>query len=443
MQKIIRNLIDPNEAPLRLPPKDERDLMIAAKNSWIVSFDNLSGIRNDLSDALCVLSTGGALSTRELYTDMEETLLSVRRPIFLNGIDSIPSRHDLLDRAIIIILSRLNEEKRMTEEEIMGEFNRIHPGVLGALCNAVSIGLKNLPTTHLEELPRMADFAIWVTACEPGLECRPGSFLKTYTGALNDAIIDTISSDGLAQTMITIAEHEKPAWSGTATQLLSKINMMNGYNYQRPPMGWPQTASTLSNKLNRLAPSLRRVGVEIEFKKTASARIITIAKKNDGVTANDGELGKGRHNENHIQVTLGSFKSGHNDGDDGDLLSLASEKGEENRKSNKCDIKRESSNKMPSSSSFASLDNDCSLHKAVTTPLSSLSEDDAPKMGPHPRRDAPTQSGKSNRQVEGQACPICEEDIGPGHSAQTFEGASYCTSYARLLEKIKAQWDLI
>jgi primase-polymerase (primpol)-like protein len=168
-QRIIKDLIDPNEAPLRLPPKDERDLMIAAKNSWIVSFDNLSGIRNDLSDALCVLCTGGAFSTRELYTDTEETLLSVRRPVFLNGIDSIPSRHDLLDRAIIIILPRMKEGQRRTEKEIMAEFDRIRPGVLGALCSAVSIGLKNLPTTIIQNMPRMADFAIWVTACEPGL----------------------------------------------------------------------------------------------------------------------------------------------------------------------------------------------------------------------------------------------------------------------------------
>jgi len=397
MQKIIRNLIDPNKAPLRLPPKDERDLMIAAKNSWIVSFDNLSGIRNDLSDALCQLSTESGFSTRELYTDTEETLLSVRRPVFLNGIDSISSRQDLLNRAIIIVLSHLNEEKRKTEEEIMGQFNRIHPGVLGALCNAISVGLKNAPKVHLERLPRMADFATWVTACEPGLECKPGSFLKTYNSALSDTIIDTISVDGLAQTIITIAEHNKLAWSGTATQLLSKINDMNGYNYQRPPMGWPQTASTLSNKLNRLAPSLRRVGVEIEFKKTASARIITIKRVDDGVTANDGELRKGRYNRNHIQENLNAFNRVHNDGDDGDLLSLSCEEGkEENKHKEKCDIKRESSDKMPSSSSFASHDNDCGPHIAVTTPSSFLSVDEAPKMGPHPRRDEPTPNSKSN-----------------------------------------------
>jgi hypothetical protein len=283
----------------------------------------------------------------------------------------------------------------------------------------------------------MADFATWVSACEPGLECKSGSFLKAYTVALNDAIIDTISSDGLAQTIITIAEHEKHTWSGNATQLLSKINNMNGYNYQRPPMGWPQTASTLSNKLNRLAPSLRRVGVEIEFKKTAKARIITIKMRDDGVTANDGELRKGRHNENRIQENLNSFKKGHNDGDDGDSLSLSSEKGEEeNKHKEKCDIKSESSDKTPSSPSIASLGNDCGPHIAVTSPSSSPSDDDAPKMGPHPRKEEPTPT-KSVNPIISDRCLICGQEIGPGHSSATFEGKNYCTSCVPSLSMIR------
>lgn len=36
--RFARALIDPNKAGLRRPPKDERDLMIAAQNSWVVGF---------------------------------------------------------------------------------------------------------------------------------------------------------------------------------------------------------------------------------------------------------------------------------------------------------------------------------------------------------------------------------------------------------------------
>ncbi len=65
---VARKIIDPNEAPLRTAPRDERDLMIAANNGHVIGFDNLSWVRSWLSDAMCRLATGGGLSTRELYT---------------------------------------------------------------------------------------------------------------------------------------------------------------------------------------------------------------------------------------------------------------------------------------------------------------------------------------------------------------------------------------
>lgn len=53
--------------------------MIGATNSWLVAYDNLSsGLPGWLNDALCVVSTGGGMSTRELYTDSEEALLISR-----------------------------------------------------------------------------------------------------------------------------------------------------------------------------------------------------------------------------------------------------------------------------------------------------------------------------------------------------------------------------
>jgi hypothetical protein len=63
--------------PLRSLPKEERDLSIAANNSRILAFGNLSGLSNMISDALCKLSTGGGLATRRLFTDDEEAVLTL------------------------------------------------------------------------------------------------------------------------------------------------------------------------------------------------------------------------------------------------------------------------------------------------------------------------------------------------------------------------------
>jgi hypothetical protein len=62
-------LIDPSAAPVRALPREERELMIAANNGYLLAFDNLSGLPAWLSDALCRLASGGSFAVRQLYTD--------------------------------------------------------------------------------------------------------------------------------------------------------------------------------------------------------------------------------------------------------------------------------------------------------------------------------------------------------------------------------------
>jgi len=69
LSKLLRALIDPSVAPVRALPRDERELFIAASNGHILAFDNLSGLPPWLSDSLCRLTSGGAFSTRRLFTE--------------------------------------------------------------------------------------------------------------------------------------------------------------------------------------------------------------------------------------------------------------------------------------------------------------------------------------------------------------------------------------
>ena len=49
---------DPNVAPVRALSREERELMIAANNGYLLAFDNLSGLPGWISDALCRLASG-------------------------------------------------------------------------------------------------------------------------------------------------------------------------------------------------------------------------------------------------------------------------------------------------------------------------------------------------------------------------------------------------
>jgi hypothetical protein len=42
--KILRALVDPNIAPVRAAPREERELFIAANNAHLLAFDNLSDV---------------------------------------------------------------------------------------------------------------------------------------------------------------------------------------------------------------------------------------------------------------------------------------------------------------------------------------------------------------------------------------------------------------
>jgi hypothetical protein len=73
---MLRALIDPNVAPVRALPREERELMIAANNGYLLAFDNLSGLPACLSDALCRVTSGGSFAVRRLYTDDDGPLSS-------------------------------------------------------------------------------------------------------------------------------------------------------------------------------------------------------------------------------------------------------------------------------------------------------------------------------------------------------------------------------
>jgi hypothetical protein len=60
--KMLRELIDPNVAPLRSEQRDERDLMLAATNGWVIALDNLSKLPPATTLGLFA-SSWGAMNT--------------------------------------------------------------------------------------------------------------------------------------------------------------------------------------------------------------------------------------------------------------------------------------------------------------------------------------------------------------------------------------------
>jgi hypothetical protein len=269
LSKMLRALVDPNVAPVRSLPREDRDLFIAANNGHVLGFDNLSALPPWLSDALCRLASGSSFAVRQLYTDQDEVLFDAARPIILNGIEDVVSRPDLADRALFLTLPYLSEARRRPEQKLWQDFKLLHPQLLGALLDVVSHGLRALPQVRLERLPRMADFQLWATACESGL-WPAGTFARAYAANRKAAIEDAIDADPVAVCVRELMA-ERGSWVGCAGDLLRF-----GANRSRNDAvgcgpDWPKSPRALAGRLRRAQTFLRAMGIEIAFSREGHA----------------------------------------------------------------------------------------------------------------------------------------------------------------------------
>jgi len=276
--RVLRSLVDPNFSPLRSEPRELRDLMIAAFNSWVVAFDNLSYLPPWLSDGLCRLATGGGFSTRELYTDQEEVLLDATRPVVFTSIEALAVRGDLVDRSIILTLPPVPEERRLPERRFWRDFEIARPSILGTLLDAVAKAMGNESSVELKRLPRMADFAIWATAAESGLGLERGAFMKAYDANRAEANEVVLESSPVAMALRVLLQ--KGSIECTPRELLKALDRAVDEE-TRKTKGWPKSPKALRGHLTRLGPHLRASGITVDFWKTPGTggrRMISIKK---------------------------------------------------------------------------------------------------------------------------------------------------------------------
>jgi hypothetical protein len=277
LSKMLKALVDPTAAPVRALPREERELMIAANNAYLLAFDNLSGLPAWLSDALCRLASGGSFAVRQLYTDDEEVLFQASRPLLVNGIEEVITQPDLADRSIFLTLPPVSHAQRQSERELWRQFELARAPILGALLDLVVHGVCTLPGIGLDSMPRMADFALWAAACETAL-WPPGTFGRAYESNRRTAIESSIDADPVAACVRELLA-ERSSWTGSAADLL-RLGVSRTNGTSRDSTAWPKNARALAGRLRRAQAFLRILDIEITFSREGRAgnRIITIRR---------------------------------------------------------------------------------------------------------------------------------------------------------------------
>jgi hypothetical protein len=241
-------------------------LFVSMNNGYCLGFDNLSTITQPISDALCQIATGSGYGTRRLYSDSREFLVSGSRPVVLNGLANTITRSDLSDRAVVLSLAPIKQERRLSETEFWTAFAAEHAQIFGAMLDAVVYGLREEPLVRLDRLPRMADFVIRSVASERAF-AKNGAFLRAFEASAVESTEALIERDCVA-TAVGAFMIERGFWRGTATQLLRELVDGDRTEAQVSQWAsWPRDPSIFSSRLRAVAASLRKVSIELSFDK--------------------------------------------------------------------------------------------------------------------------------------------------------------------------------
>lgn len=280
----LKRVISPYVAKTRARPKTVENVYVAANNDWVLVYDNLSSIPQDISDAFCRLSTGGGHATRELYTDMDEAVSDNRQPLIINGITDMIKKGDLMSRSLPVRLPEITAEKRISEDEWERRFVALHPRILGALVSLLSEVMVEMPNVKLKEMPRMADFAKLGAALDRVLKIEGSdkSFTKRYDENIVKGTLDVIEASPIYRPLYRFikgftANKDTCFWEGSAGELLENVRR-HAKDSEKFADNFPRQDSRLSWLITEIAPNLRAAKIidcrKLERTKTYRSRLI-------------------------------------------------------------------------------------------------------------------------------------------------------------------------
>lgn len=273
-------LVDPQIGAVSAPPKDEADLVIAATNAAVVTFDNITNV-TPIAESMTRLITGNAIKTRKLYTNDELFILEARRPILFTGIEPNMNKSDLIERFVYIDLQRV--QHFTNEERLNKEYLIARPRLLHALLTLCVQCERTLRTTYEPNEVRNPGFAHVGEAVASIIskDYQEGDFVTIYneqleteqaSAAEGDAVFRLMKMEFFSLKAQNVQRHEFDLVELLDRWTSMKHDMRMTGELPRTTNGLAQRISGLRSKLSDLDYSLtsERVGGKRKWVATAN-----------------------------------------------------------------------------------------------------------------------------------------------------------------------------
>lgn len=261
---MLKSLIDPSALETLTLQNNQRTLAVNLQSHWLLPFDNVSFINEEVSDTLCRAITGGGIQQRKLNTNSEDVIFTFQRCIIINGINNVATRADLLDRSSLTELVRISDGERKELSEIMRNFETDKADILGGIFDVLVKAIAIYPMVKLQNLPRMADFARWGYAIGEALSGLGNQFLNEYMGNRQIQNEEAIACDPVAMLIVEFMRG-KDYWSGLCAELYKKLyDIAPNHGINTNEKNYPSDAIRLAKRFKQIKSNLEAVGLQIE-----------------------------------------------------------------------------------------------------------------------------------------------------------------------------------
>lgn len=289
--RMDKNIVDPSVAEIMALTKKEDDLCLILNNHHTICFDNVDKIKDEISDILCQAVTGGSYSKRKNYSDYDETIYKFKKtPIIMNSIGIAANRPDLLDRVILIGLKRIEKDKRKVSKEIWQEFENDKPKIIGAIFTIISKTLDILPSVHLKEFERLAEFQKTGYAIAESIpEIKGEKFLQAFLENRGKANKEAINGNVVLEAIILLMNVNE-SFKGSPTQLFEVLSNIAFKEKLILSPNITTSVNVLMSKLSEVESNLNDEGIFFLSKdivrgklskNTNKGRVVEIVKVDD------------------------------------------------------------------------------------------------------------------------------------------------------------------
>ena len=275
--KLFQSLIDPSTVGVQSMPKNEKDFSITLQNTHLLCADNTRKLRESRADLCCISTSGGAVSSRALYTNDDQHVIHLHGALLLNGIHNFIDQPDMAERSVILHPLPINPEQRKSEAELMADLEKDMPVILRGLYDYIA-KIFAQPEVRSKRPERLIELSDWYARMEKVDGVDEGTYQSIYSANLRQAQLNSLFENALAVAIIQFAESLKNPWKGTPSDLLDELNQEVSRATQRSPY-WPQNSIAFSKRILVLQTGLKSQGIYVTKGRRKERQILLTTDK--------------------------------------------------------------------------------------------------------------------------------------------------------------------